>query len=123
MLGDLGRGADAERAARALLADVEDGPTLLVLGSVLAERGGLGSAGPLTPEQRPVLEEASTVLRRAATADRGAVDVWIIHGLVLHRLGHEGDARAAWRAARALAPGRADIEELLRGPAPAAPAP
>ncbi|HVV88829.1 MAG TPA: hypothetical protein VHE35_37560, partial [Kofleriaceae bacterium] len=113
MLGDLGRDDLAERAARALVATVEDGPTLLVLGSILAERGGLGSSDALTDAQRGALEEASAILDRAVLADRSSVDAWIVRGLVLHRLGHADLARASWQTADELAPGRADLAELL----------
>lgn len=117
MLGDLGLGDDAERAARALLAHVEDPPTLLVLGSILAERGGIGSGQPLTDAQRPALDEARRILDRAVAADRRSVDALIVRGLVLHRLGSFDLARDSWLAADALAPGRADLADLLgRGP-------
>jgi hypothetical protein len=125
MLGDVGRVADAERAARALLATVDDPATMLILGSALAARGGVGGGGAPDPEQRRVLEEAAAVLARAAAADRRLIDALVVRGLVTHRLGRGDDARASWLAALALAPGRRDVAELLGvapEPAPAAPA-
>lgn len=112
-LADLGHGAAAEKAARAALTLGEDAPTLLVLGSVLAERGGLGSEAPPDEAQRAALDEAETVLARAVAADRRPVDALIIRGLVLHRLGKVDLARAAWQAADALAPGRPELARLL----------
>lgn len=119
MLGDLGRGPEAERAARAALVAGDDAATLVVLGSVLAERGGVGSGAPLADPERPLLDEASAVLGRALAAAPRSVDALIVHGLVRHRLGDVAGARASWQAADALAPGRADLADLL-GRAPLA---
>jgi len=127
MLADVHRGDAAEQAARVLLARHEDAATLLALGSLLAERGGLGDGAPPDDAARALLAEAEAVLGRAVTADPTSVDALIVRGLVQHRLGKVDEARRSWQRAQALDPQRADVRDLLTPatgePAPAQPAP
>jgi Flp pilus assembly protein TadD len=89
---------------------------MMVLGTVLAARGGVGTDGGPDADQRRALQEAVVVLRHAVLADRRLVDALLVRGLVLRRLGRADEGRASWLAALALAPGRPDLVELLGRP-------
>lgn len=120
MLADLGRADLAIAAAEATLArDRADAPTLLVLGSIHADRGRLGDSVPLDEPRAASLAAAENALGRAVAADPHLVDARVLLGLVQARQGKVVDARRTWERGLELAPGHPELLELLgksRGP-------
>jgi hypothetical protein len=114
LLLELGRRPDAEAVARAGLARGDDATLALVLGTVLAERGGVGGEGAI---DRDLLAEAQRLLDRAAALAPTQAEPLIWRGMVQFGLGDRDGAHASWLIADRLEPGRADLHDLLE-PAP-----
>ncbi len=82
----------------------EDAATLLLLGSVIGNRG--------TPA---ALTRAETLFRRATELAPALDDAFARLGLVLIKQGKRAEARAAWQRAISLNPRRSDIARMLQG--------
>jgi hypothetical protein len=110
LLLDTGRRADAEAVARAAIGRGDDAGLLLILGTVLAERGGVGGSG--APD-RDVLTEALRYLERAVALAPTRADPLLWRGLCQVGLGDPAAAQASWQLADRLEPGREDLRGLI----------
>jgi Flp pilus assembly protein TadD len=114
MLADLDRPDLAIAAATATLTKGEDAATLLVLGSVLAEGGGVGDREPLDANRTETLRRAEIFLGRAVVADPHLVDARVVLGLVQARQGRLDEARATWQRGLDVAPNHPELRDLLK---------
>ena len=130
----MGRHAEAESAARALLATLpQAGETVFLLAHAIHQQGRLDEAIPqyelalrYTPMHPSALNNLGTVLRqlgrteealvqfrRASEADPGKSWIWSNYASALEGLGHTKEALESLRRAAALAPEETVLQDRL----------
>lgn len=114
MLADLDRLDASILAADATLKLANDPPTLLVLGSALAARGGVADHDTLDEVATNDLRAAEIALGRAVAADERLADAHVLLGLVQARLGRRAEARATWQRGLAAVPGHPELVQLVK---------